>query len=89
MGEADYFALGDYNATCSECGKKRKASQLKRHWKGYLVCEEHWEARHPQDLVRAAPKESQPRWIQPEPTPTFVTEEESGVPDFEPFDPTA
>ena len=51
-GRADYYAEGEWNAVCFECGAKKKASSLKKHWQGYWVCPEHWEPRHPQDFVR-------------------------------------
>jgi len=54
MPQADYYAHGDYNAVCYQCGAKRKASALRRHWQGYYVCPEHWEPRHLQELVRGA-----------------------------------
>lgn len=66
MGRADYLDLGGYNATCYECGMKFKASELKRHWQGYYVCPEHWEARHPQDFVRGVPDVQTPPWTQPQ-----------------------
>ena len=46
------FVPGDWNAICAECGRKRKASDLVRHWQGYYVCPGHSEPRHPQDFVR-------------------------------------
>ncbi len=64
MGQADHLELGDWNAACYECGMKRKASTLKRHWKGYYVCAEHWEPRHPQDFVRGVPDIQTPPWVQ-------------------------
>lgn len=83
MSAADHFVLGDYNASCFECGRKFKASQLVKHWKGYYVCRDHWEPRHPQDFATAAPETDKPAWTQPE-QDVFVP---SGVPDFPPFDP--
>lgn len=80
----NYLVLGDYNAACYECGRKRKASKLKKNWKGYYVCPEHWEPRHPQDYVTGVPETDPPRWVQPQ-TDVFVA---SGVPDFPPYDPT-
>lgn len=72
-GRADYLELGDWNAVCFECGRKRKASMLVRHWQGYYVCPEHWEPRHPQDFVKnVADKQSVP-WAQPMPQDLFVT----------------
>jgi len=73
MGRADYYADGDYNVVCFECGRKRKASYMKKHWQGYWVCPEHWEPRHPQDFVRGIPDNQTPPWTQPEPADSFVT----------------
>lgn len=72
MGEADYLKLGDHNAQCFECGRKFKAGTLKRHWKGYWVCPEHWEIRQPQDFVRGTTDKQTPPWVQPQPAPVFV-----------------
>lgn len=73
MGRADYLKLGDYNAICYECGKKFKASELKRHWQGYWVCEKHWEARHTQDFVKGTKDVQTPPWVQPLPAAISVT----------------
>lgn len=72
MGRADYLALGDYNVQCFRCGMKRKASTMKKQWQGYYVCPEHWEARQPQDFVKAIPDQIAVPWSQPEPVDTFV-----------------
>jgi len=72
VGRADHLELGDWNAVCYECGRKRKASTLKKHWQGYYVCPEHWEARQPQDFVRAIPDVQTPPWTQPMPADTFL-----------------
>lgn len=71
MGKADHLVLGDHNATCYECGKKFKASTLKRHWQGYYVCPAHWEPRQTQDFVRAVPDNMSVPWAQPQPADTF------------------
>jgi hypothetical protein len=65
MGEADYLKLGDWNAECFKCGRKFKASQLRKQWQGGYVCLAHWEARHPQDFVRGVPDNPAPPWLQP------------------------
>lgn len=72
IGRADFFSMGDYNAVCYECGRKRKASTLKKHWQGYYVCEQHWEPRQLQDFVRNIPDVITPPWAQPMPAPVFV-----------------
>lgn len=72
MGRADFWQSGDWNTVCFECGRKRKASTLKRHWQGYFVCPEHNEARHPQDFVRGVQDPQTPPWTQPMPADQFV-----------------
>ncbi len=72
MGKADFLKLGDWNAQCYECGRKRKASSLKRHWQGYFVCPEHWEPRQPQDFVRGTEDLQTPPWTQPQPAPLWA-----------------
>lgn len=78
MGKADFLRLGDHNAQCYECGRKFKASELKRHWQGYYVCPDHWEPRQPQDFVRGTKDIQAPGWTQPQPAPVFV----AGAPDI-------
>ena len=65
MGRADYLALGDWNCVCYQCGRKRKASQMKKHWQGYWVCPEHWEPRQQQDFARAVADNTVPPCTQP------------------------
>ena len=72
-GRADYLLLGDWNAVCYECGRKRKASTLMRHWQGYYVCPEHWEPRQPQDFVRSVLDVQTPPWTQPMPGNAFLS----------------
>jgi hypothetical protein len=71
-GRADYFELGDWNAMCYQCGRKRKASTLVRHWQGHYVCPEHWEPRQTQDFVRNVPDNQTPPWAQPIVTTTYA-----------------
>lgn len=89
-GKADYLALGDWNAMCWECGRKFKASTLIRNWQGYYVCPPHWEARQPQDFVRAVPDIQTPPWTQPMPAEQFnisdfICTESSDTTDFDPM----
>ena len=85
-GKSDFLLLGDWNAVCFECGRKFKASDLKRHWKGYYVCPSHWEPRQPQDFVRGVQDTQTPPWVQPMPADSFVlsdflvTEDYDGTP---------
>ena len=77
-GPNDHLVLGDWNAVCYECGRKQKASTMKRHWQGYYLCPDHWEPRQPQDFVRGTKDTQQPPWTQPMPADVFV----AGAPDI-------
>ena len=69
-GKADYLALGDFNAACAECARKFKASEMIQLPAGVpggtmYVCQEHWNARQPQDFVRGIPDKMASPWQQP------------------------
>lgn len=63
----NYLIPGDYNALCDSCGRKFKASQLKRRWDGLMVCEEDYELRHPQDFLRVQRERISVPWARPYP----------------------
>jgi hypothetical protein len=65
-GQADHLALGDYNAVCSMCGRKRKASQMVKNWQGQYRCPWHNEIRQPQDFTRNIKDIQTVPWAQPE-----------------------
>ncbi len=44
--------LGDWNAICDMCGRRFKASELVKNWKGLMVCADDWEPRHVLDFFR-------------------------------------
>ena len=72
QGGRDFLDLGQWNAVCAMCGRKRKASELVKNWQGMWRCPEHNEPRHPQEYVRAVPDMQTPPWTQPEPADIFV-----------------
>lgn len=86
MGRADYYKEGDWNAVCSMCGRKRKASELVKNWQGMYRCPSHNEPRHPQDFVRATPEEQTPPWTQPPSADAFVAvcfpNDQSAIPNY-------
>jgi len=63
-GLADFLDEGNWNARCSLCNRKRKASELVKNWQGMWRCPEHNEPRQPQDFVRGIPDIQTPPWIQ-------------------------
>jgi hypothetical protein len=76
---ATYYKRGDWNAICDRCGAKFKASQLRKTWEGFMVCQKDWEPRHPQDYVRAPREEAVPEWTRSNeelPTNLLVADDE-------------
>lgn len=69
----NHLILGDWNALCDSCGRKFKASSLKKRWDGLIVCREDWEQRHPQDLLRVQREQISVPWSRPYPAQdTFI-----------------
>lgn len=78
MGQADYYRHGDANCICDRCGFKFKHSQTRKEWTGLRVCygggtNDCWEARHPQDFVRARKDNMTIHDPRPEGTDVFAT----------------
>lgn len=74
-GQADFYAEGDWNAQCDQCGRKRKGSTLVPTWNGLMVCPDHGSAviqRQPQDFVRGIPDNQTPPFTRPQSTEIFV-----------------
>ena len=74
------WSPGDWLALCDRCGRKFKASKLKKTWDGLMVDADCYETRHPQDLMRPPAKDDQSvPWTRSEPTdveigPTYIAE---------------
>lgn len=81
------YQAGNHWVICDRCGFAYRASEVKKTWDGYIVCEKDWEPRHPQDLVRGHTDKIRPSGpVRPEPSDTFVTEPSyvstTGNPDY-------
>lgn len=48
----NFLVSGDWNVLCDSCGRKFKASAVKKDWRGLMVCEEDYETRHESDFLR-------------------------------------
>lgn len=69
----NWLKLGDYNAICDSCGRKYKASTMRKRWDGLLVCEEDWEPRHPQLSLKVHGDKQTVPMPRPEPSvDTFI-----------------
>lgn len=60
-----YLKLGAYNAVCMVCGFNKKSTELRKRWDGLIVCEDDFEMRNPQDLIRIPREHSTPEWTSP------------------------
>lgn len=65
------YRPGDWNAICDSCGKKLKASELKKRWDGLMVCADDFEHRHPQDFIKPRSDKIYVPWSRPQSTDSF------------------
>ena len=62
-----YYKHGNWNAICDTCGFVFKSGELRKNWKGLMVCSRDYESRHPQDFIRARHEDTSVPWTRPEP----------------------
>jgi hypothetical protein len=65
MPQHNWFAGGEWNAQCDQCGFVFKSSQLFKRWDNAMTCRGCWETRHPQDFVRGIPDKQNVPWARP------------------------
>jgi len=69
----NWLKLGDYNAICDSCGRKFKASTMRKRWDGMFVCKEDFEYKHPQLSLKVRGDKQYVPIPRPEPTAdTFI-----------------
>lgn len=68
----NYYVAGEWNAICMRCGFKHKASELKQEWTGLRVCDDCFETRHPQTMLRVLEERNNIPWTSPEPSNLFI-----------------
>jgi len=52
MSRGWQYKSGDWYVSCDVCSKQIYASEAKHRWDGMIVCEDDFETRHPQDLIK-------------------------------------
>lgn len=77
-----YYEPGGYNIICDRTGYKIKASRSRTEWNGSRVRAESWEPRHPQDLIRSIPDHQDVADPNPEPTDTFLGDNDVSASDL-------
>lgn len=73
MSKHNKLKLGDWNALCDRCGRKFKASQLKKTWDNLYVCKDDWEPRHEQDFLRGVKDDPSVPFTRPDDTVTVCS----------------
>lgn len=61
-----WYKPGAWNVTCDICGFRFKSDELRKNWKGEMVCQKDFELRHPQEFVRVRPERIGVPWARPE-----------------------
>lgn len=72
MGDADYYAPGQWNFYCDLCGKKAKSSMAMKTWDNFYVCKHHKEVRNPQDFLRGIRDNQSVPWNRSKSVDLFV-----------------
>jgi len=65
MPQHSYYAMGQFNFVCDQCGLVFKSSEGIARWDGAMVDARCWEPRQPQDFVRGVPDYQQTPWARP------------------------
>lgn len=76
------YIAGEHLVICQRCGFKYLRSETKTEWTGVLVCDYCFEARQPQDFVRAIAENQAVSVARPEAPDTFIV----AVPDIPIFE---
>lgn len=82
MPQHNYFAPGQWNFVCDQCGLVFKSSLGILRWDGAWVDAKCWEPRQPQDFVRGIADQQATPWARPRVflfTETTVPDDEIGA----------
>lgn len=76
------YKPGDNLVICDRSGRTCYASETVEEWNGLRVHRDHYERRHPQDLIRAPAPEQPPRVTTGRPADRFLTDNEVSAEDL-------
>ena len=63
---------GGWKCTCHRCGFWFPSTEIKKEWTGLLVCQQCYEPRHPQTLIKVHGETAFPSFVSKDGTDTFV-----------------
>lgn len=73
------YIPGDWWAICDSCGRKFKASELRKRWDGFMVCKDDLELRHPQDFVKTKQDKITVPWARVQQEAVFIQPSYYGI----------
>lgn len=77
----NYYVSGEHNFICDSCGYKKKASEARERWDGFIVCHACWEPRQPQDFVETKEDKITTEWARKEQPDNFISVPYTFTPD--------
>lgn len=72
MSSKSTYEPGKWLAICDICGFRFKSDELKKNYKGLMVCAADFETRHPQEFVRTRAEKVAVPWARPEGEDVFL-----------------
>ena len=72
MSYLSRYDKGDWLTICDVCGRKYKATNLKKRWDGLMCCDDDWEIRQPQDFVKGQADHQIAPWLRDESSNNFI-----------------
>jgi DNA-directed RNA polymerase subunit RPC12/RpoP len=70
-GASSYYAKGQWNFICDQCGQQYKSQYARKQWDGLIVCPRCLDPRNQQEFIKARPERSIP-WSRPD-QPTTIS----------------
>lgn len=77
----NYYVSGEHNFICDSCGYKKKSSEARERWDGFVVCHACWEPRQPQDFVETKEDKITTEWARKEQPDNFISVPYTFTPD--------
>lgn len=66
------YVPGKWLAICDVCGLRHYNTELRKDWRGLMVCSKDYESRHPQDFLRVRADNPAVPWVRPEAEDVFI-----------------
>jgi hypothetical protein len=71
---SNYYKAGTWNVHCDVCGFKFKSDKIRKRWDGLMVCQDDWEADHPQKFLRVKEDKQYVPFVREEPEENYIAD---------------